>query len=149
MLRAGALVGLGAAIASLTGCGLFGRDDPDPRPDPLEPLVTNALALASRYQTVIAATPGLADRLTPIAEAHQAHATELAAVIGLTLPSPSSSPPTSGPTLDEASVLAELRAAEEQAHTEAVTACTQAPADRVALVGSIAAARATHLEVLR
>ncbi|BCL16285.1 hypothetical protein [Micromonospora sagamiensis] len=149
MLRTGVVLVLGGATASVAGCGLLDRDDPPPPPDPLTPLVDGALALAARYRAAIDADPALTDRLTPIAEAHRAHATELAAAIGMALPSPSPSAPAAGPTGDAATVLAELRADEERGRAEAATFCAQAPADRAALVGSIAAARATHVEVLR
>ncbi|MEU4568512.1 hypothetical protein [Micromonospora sp. NPDC023956] len=148
VLRTGALLALGGATASAAGCGLLDRDGPPPPPDPLTPLVDGALALAARYQAAIDADPALAGRLTPIAEAHRAHATELAAAIGVALPSASPSAPAGAPT-GTAAVLADLRAAEDRARAEAATFCAEAPADRAALVGSIAAARATHVEVLR
>jgi hypothetical protein len=46
-------------------------------------------------------------------------------------------------------VLAQLRGAEQQARQTAADVCVSAPADRAALVGSIAAARASHAEVLK
>jgi hypothetical protein len=46
-------------------------------------------------------------------------------------------------------VLTALREAEERGRAAAATLCADAPADRAALVGSIAAARATHVEALR
>jgi hypothetical protein len=149
VLRTGALLALGGATASVAGCGLLDREDPPPAPDPLQPLVDGALALAARYRAAIGVDPALTERLTPIAEAHHAHAAELAAAIGVALPSPSPSAPGEPPTGDATAVLAELRTAEERGRVEAATFCAQAPADRAALVGSIAAARATHVEVLR
>ncbi|WP_231931577.1 hypothetical protein [Micromonospora echinospora] len=149
LLRTGALLVLGGATVPVAGCGLLDRDDPPPPPDPLQPLIDGALALAARYRAAIGADPTLTARLTPIADAHHAHATELAAAIGVALPSPSPVASTTAPAGDAATVLAELRAAEERARAEAATFCAQAPADRAALVGSIAAARATHAEVLR
>lgn len=150
VLRAGALLALGGAAAPLTGCELLDRDTaPDPLPDPLEPLVTGALDLAARHRAALGADPGLADRLTLIADAHQAHATELARVIGMTLPSaPPGVPPAIGAD-DRADALAALRDAEQQGREAAAKACADAPAERAALVGSIAAARATHVEALK
>ncbi|GAB3972305.1 hypothetical protein [Plantactinospora veratri] len=45
--------------------------------------------------------------------------------------------------------LRQLREAEQQGRDAAAKACLEAPANRAALVGSVTAARATHLEVLR
>ncbi|WBB82373.1 hypothetical protein O7606_11215 [Micromonospora sp. WMMD882] len=147
-LRAGAFLALGTATASVTACGLLDRNDPPPPPDPLEPLVTGALDLEARHRAAIAADPALAGRLTPVADAHRAHATELAAAIGVALPSTAGSGATVPPG-DTAAVLVALREAEEQGRARAATLCADAPADRATLVGSIAAARATHVEALR
>ncbi|MET7749505.1 hypothetical protein [Micromonospora sp. NPDC005367] len=149
MLRAGGLLALGAAAAPLTGCDPFGREDAAPRPpDPLRPLLDESLALAAAYRAAAAAHADLAARLTPIAEAHQAHAAELARVLGVDLPSAGATP--SGTTgTDPDAAIAELQQRERVGRDAAVTACAAAPAARAALVGSIAAARATHLEALK
>jgi hypothetical protein len=150
VLRAGALLALVGGAVPLTGCDLFDRgDDPGPVSDPLEPLAAESLDLAARHRAAVAADPGLADRLTPIADAHAAHAAELGRVIGRP---PSSGSPAATSTAqagDQAAVLAALREAEQRGRETAAKACAEAPAERAALVGSIAAARATHLEVLR
>lgn len=151
MLRAGALVVVGGAAVPLTGCDLFDRDDDKPPPpDPLEPLAAEAAALAARHRAAIATDPALADRLTPIADAHQAHADELRRVIGRPAPSgaPTGTPGASG-AADPADALAGLREAERAGRDNAAKACAAAPAERAALLGSIAAARATHLEALK
>ncbi|MGC4750375.1 hypothetical protein ACLQ28_32610 [Micromonospora sp. DT201] len=149
LLRAGALLALGGAAVPLTGCDLFDRDDkPAPPPDPLRPMVDESLALAAAYQAGAAAHPELADRLGPIAEAHTAHATELARVIGVALPSVVATPP-SDPVNDPAGALAALRTLEKTAQQSATVACAAAPAERAALLGSIVAARATHQEALK
>ncbi|MFU8850575.1 hypothetical protein ACNAW0_06285 [Micromonospora sp. SL1-18] len=148
MLRAGALVALGGAAVPLAGCDLFDDDKP-PAPDPLEPLAAEAADLSGRYREAIAAASMLTDRLTPIADAHQAHADELRRVIGR--PAPSGTPAAS-PTVtatDPDGLLTELRQAEQQARENAAKACAAAPAERAAMLGSIAAARATHLEALK
>ncbi|SDY52310.1 hypothetical protein SAMN05444365_102525 [Micromonospora pattaloongensis] len=150
-ITAGATVTVPAA--ALTGCGLFDRDpDTPPAPDPLAPLLAGALDLAARHEAAAAARPELADRLAPIAQAHRAHAAELARVIGAAAATPTA---TAGPTSagpggadDVRGMLADLRAAERAGQAAAVQACRAAPAARAALLGSIAAARATHLEVL-
>ncbi|MDG4785663.1 hypothetical protein O7626_06915 [Micromonospora sp. WMMD1102] len=153
MVRAAGLVALAGVAGPLTGCGLFGGEpDPPPAPDPLAPLITGALDLAARYEAAVTAFPELADRLRPVAEAHRAHAAELARVTGTALPSASASAPTPGtgtPAGSSGQALGELREAERQGRDAAAKATAEAPASRAALVGSIAAARATHLEVLR
>ncbi|WP_442930479.1 hypothetical protein [Micromonospora sp. NBC_00421] len=149
VLRAGALLTVGVAAVPLTGCGLLDRDEPAPPPDPLEPLAGESRALADRHRAAIAADPGLADRLTPIADAHAAHADELRRLIGRPEPTGPASP---GPTTGDGArntLLTELRAAEQSGRDNAARACADAPADRVAVLGSIAAARATHLEALK
>ncbi|GIE27263.1 hypothetical protein Ait01nite_003080 [Actinoplanes italicus] len=140
------LLGALAGSAALAGCGILDREpEPAPQPDALQPLLDEALTLAASYDRAIVAQPDLAARLTPLAEDHRAHATELARVIGATLPSagPSASAPTAGDTT------ATLRKAEQAAQKTAVAACKAAPPERAALAGSIAACRATHAEALR
>lgn len=150
MLRAGALMVVGGAAVPLTGCDLFDRDDDKPpSPDPLEPLAAEAATLAARHRAAIAADPALADRLTPIADAHQAHADELRRVIGRPAPSATPAGPPSAPATDPDGLLAALRQAEQQGRENAAKACAAAPAERAALLGSIAAARATHVEALK
>ncbi|WP_229401389.1 hypothetical protein [Micromonospora okii] len=148
MLRAGVLLALGGVAAPLTGCDPFDRgDDPDPAPDPLEPLAAEARELAARHRAALAADPGLAGLLTPIAEAHEAHAAELARLLGRATPTAAPSPDATG--AGRASTLAGLREAEQGARRSAAKLCAEAPAERAALVGSIAAARATHVEALK
>ncbi|MFI5833308.1 hypothetical protein ACIA5A_06480 [Micromonospora sp. NPDC051300] len=149
MLRAGALVALGGAAVPLTGCDLLDRHDEPSPPDALEPLVAEALALEAQHRAAAAATPALAGRLTPIADAHRAHADELRRVIGRPAPSgtPSASP-SGPPATDPDAAIAGLRKAEQQGRTNAAKACAGAPPERAALLGSIAAARATHVEAL-
>ncbi len=134
-------------MTATTGCGLVDGDpEPAPEPDPLQPLLDEALALAAAYDRAAAGQPDLAGRLAPLAADHRAHATELTRVIGADTPSaaPSASAaPAAGQTL------AELRAAEQRAQRTATTSARTVPADRAALVGSIAACRATHAEALR
>jgi hypothetical protein len=143
----GATAGAGLGVA-LSGCGLFGDDpEPAPAPDPLQPVLDEALALAAGYDQAGVAQPGLRDRLDPLAADHRAHAEALARVIGKPLPSGPAAAASSGPS--PAATLADLRKAEQAAQKTAVAACRQAPADRAALVGSIAACRATHAEALR
>jgi hypothetical protein len=143
----GAAGGAGLGVA-LSGCGLFDDDpEPAPAPDPLQPVLDEALALAAAYDRAGLAQPGLSGRLAPLAADHRAHAEELARVIGKPLPSGPVAASPSGPS--PAETIAGLRKAEQAAQKTAVAACRQAPVDRAALVGSIAACRATHAEALR
>lgn len=112
-------------------------------------MVDESLALAAAYRTSATAHPELADRLGPIAEAHTAHATELARVIGVALPSTVAAAPSAEPPTDPAGALAALRRLEKTAQQSATAACAAAPAERAALLGSITAARATHQEALK
>ncbi|MFF3852608.1 hypothetical protein [Micromonospora sp. NPDC002575] len=150
LLRAGALLALGGAVAPLTGCDLLDRGDGQHQaPDPLEPLAAQARELAARHRAALAADPGLAPLLTPIADAHEAHAAELAKLTGRPAASPGPSPSPEATGGDRATVLAALREAEQGGREAAAKLCAEAPAERAALVGSIAAARATHVEALR
>jgi hypothetical protein len=139
-----AATGLGSA--ALSGCGLFGSKPTTSSAegdDAVQPLLTEAVALAGAYDKAAAAQPDLAARLKPLADDHRAHAAALAKLVGKAVPA--AAPAAVGP----GDVLAALRTAEQAAQRNAVTACKQAPADRAALIGSIAACRATHAEALR
>ncbi|GGJ77056.1 hypothetical protein GCM10010123_03800 [Pilimelia anulata] len=134
LLRAAALV---PAAAVAAGC----RPGRPAAPDPLTGLLAGTVALAALYARVIETTPALAARLAPVRAAHEAHAAALTAVIAppTTPPAP---PPGAAPTV------ATLRRAERTGQRAAAAACLAAPAARATLLGEIAAARATHLEVL-
>jgi hypothetical protein len=150
-VRRRAVLALGAALAvgGAGGCGLLDREpDEPPPPDPLRPLADDAVRLAALHRSAAAEFPERAAVLTPIADAHDAHARELARIMATPVPSPAAITP--GPadgTVEER--VAALRAAEKAAHDAAVQACLRTPGHRAALVGTIAAARATHLEALR
>jgi hypothetical protein len=137
----------GAAVATTpAGCGLFDTEpDPPPEPDPLQPVLDEALALVIAYERAAIAQPALATRLTPLAQDHRAHVAELARLIGVESPSaaPSASAAPVAPTL------ADLRAAERAAQRTATTAAGSARPERSGLVGSVAACRASHVEALR
>jgi hypothetical protein len=147
VLRAALAAGALGATGAVTGCDLFEREPPaPPPPDALAPVTTEARELAAVYQAAIDAHPDLAARLTPIRDAHEAHARELSAILSSPLPTGMAVAVVSG--APAARTLDDLRSREKAAHASAVTACIEAPADRAALVGSVAAARATHLEAL-
>ena len=145
----GAATGVALSATALAGCGLFGDDDDDPKTaDPLQSVLDEALALAAAYDRAVVSQPGLSSRLVPLAADHRAHATELARLIGAKLPTGTPAASTA-PAGDAAATIAGLRKSEQSAQRTAVAACKQAPAARAALVGSIAACRATHAEALR
>jgi len=138
-----------AAAVTAPGCGVF-DDEPEPvRPDALQPVLDEALGLAAALDRAALAQPGLARRLTPLAGDHRAHLAELSRVIGKPVPPTPAASSGAPDTGDPAALLAQLRAAAQAAQRTAATACRQAPAERAALVGSIAACRATHAEALR
>jgi hypothetical protein len=148
ILGATAAASLGAT--TLAGCGIFGNGPDQPSsPDPLQHVLDEAVALAAAYDRAAANQPGLAKRLTPLAADHRAHITELTRAIGTPPPSASAPGPSAAAVGDAVATLKSLRAAEQAAQKTANTACRQAPAARAALVGSIAACRATHAEALR
>lgn len=143
----GATAGAAVAATTLGGCGLFdGEPEPAPEPDPLQPLLDEALALAAAYERAAVAQPDLAGRLTPLASDHRAHAAELARVIG---PGAPSAAPVASAAAAPGETLEDLRRAEQRAQRTATQSARTVPADRAALVGSIAACRATHAEALR
>jgi hypothetical protein len=136
----------GLAVAGPSGCGLFDDEpEPLPEPDPLQPILDEALALALAYERAAIAQPSLAARLSPLAGDHRAHAAELARVIGTV--APSAAPSASAAAV--AQTTAELRKAEQAAQRTATAAARTAQPERAGLVGSIAACRATHAEALK
>ena len=139
--------GATVAATALTGCSLFDVEpEPTPEPDPLQPLLDEALALAAAYDRAAVTRPDLAERLAPLASDHRAHAAELSRVIGGGVPSAA---PSGSAAPDPGRTLPELRAAEQKAQRTATMSARTVPSDRAGLVGSIAACRATHAEALR
>jgi hypothetical protein len=139
-------------VLALAGCGLFGDDaEPPSAPDPAQPVLDGALALAGAYDRAIAAQPALAGTLAPIVEAHRAHAAELTRMIGGRVRTSAAAPGPSGSAAGgpAAGGVPALRTAEQREERTAAAVCRSAPANRAALLGSIAAARATHAEALR
>jgi hypothetical protein len=136
---------LAAAVATtaLAGCGVFesGPDGP-PAPDPLQPVLDEAVTLTAAFDRVAAVQPASARRLGPLAADHRAHAAELARMIGTAAPSAPAATPS-------AATIQDLRTAVRAAWRTADAACRQAPPERAAMLGSIAACRASHIEALR
>lgn len=142
-----ATAGAAVTVPVLTGCGLFDVEpEPTPEPDPLQPLLDEALVLAAAYERAAVAQPDLGARLAPLAADHRAHARELAQVIGA---GPPSATPGTSAASDPGQSPAEFREAERAAQRTAALSARTVPAERAALVGSIAACRATHAEALK
>ena len=143
------LAGMGVAVV-LGGCWPA-KDKPAarPTPHPLAPVVAGTLALIDRYQVTTATYPDLDTRLEPLLADHRAHLDALRQAMGTPGPTASASASASASVApDPADALAALKAAEQTGQTDAVAACLAAPADYASLLGSIAACRATHIEVL-
>ena len=133
-----------AALGGLAGCDIGGPGpDPTPPPDPLLPFLTATVALADQYDATIAAEPSLSAQLTPLRDDHRAHVRALAREMGTPAPSPSTSASAAASTPQA------LLAAEKDAQKDAEKACLEGPSYRAALLGSIAACRASHQEALR
>ncbi|GAA3301032.1 hypothetical protein GCM10020218_093990 [Dactylosporangium vinaceum] len=161
LLRRRALLAAAAAVTtgSLAACDL-GGDPPAPKYDPtgdaLMPLLTRTVALRDRYVAVLAAVPALQDRLGPLKDNHDQHVIALAREIGVPeqgpFPAPSGSPAVTGSAApvpsDQAAALKDLGQLEKDARQDAEGACLAAPSYRAELLGSIAACRAGHGEVL-
>jgi hypothetical protein len=139
-----------AGVSLATGCGVFddGSRTPPP-PDPLEGFLRDTIALADLFEAALTAVPALGPVIIGPRDAHRAHARALAQAIGAATPRPSGTGTARAPGSDRASVLASLVAAQTKARDTAVEVCLSTTARLAPLVGSIAAARASHLEVLR
>ncbi|WP_412539854.1 twin-arginine translocation signal domain-containing protein [Longispora sp. K20-0274] len=138
----GTLVGL-AAAGGLAGCGLFDKKAGPPPPNPLAEHLAATVRLAGVYEAAFAAAPDLTGKYGAIRDDHWAHADALAAATRK--PAPSRTPaPTAEAALGRAGLLEE----EKKAATAAYEAALTIPGAYAALLGSIAACRATHVEVM-
>jgi hypothetical protein len=143
-----AVVGV-AGVGLTAGCDLIGGSGQAPADSPhaLEGLLRETVALGDAYDGAIAAMPTLAPILSGPRDAHRAHAKALAQAISAPTPNPASSPTRIAGDRD--AVLASLVSAERKGRDSAQEACLATTARLAPLVGSIAAARACHLEILR
>ena len=148
LLRAVGAFGAAAVTGSLAGCDLFAANPVptgDRQPPAILTLLSGTAGLADLYDAAILAVPALSAVVTVIRDDHRAHVKALAQTLGAPTPGPgaaASVPP------DRDRAIAALRTAEKAARDDAVTECLAAPVRFAPLLGSIAAARATHLEVL-
>jgi hypothetical protein len=140
----------GAAGLTLSGCWGADRSAP-PKPHPLASTLAGALALLDQYQATVATYADLGDQLQPLLSDHRAHIDAVRRAMGIRSPAAGPSPSASasaGVPSDPAAALTALQAAEKAGQDEATGACLAAPPEHAALIGSIAACRATHVEVL-
>ncbi|GAA1759383.1 hypothetical protein [Luedemannella helvata] len=145
-LALGAVVAPAVVVPTLAGCSTGGDEIEIPGAAALADLVAGTADLVGRYDAVIAAYPALAARLTPLRDNHRAHLEALASTLALEQPAPSAQ---QAPPGGQSAALSNLAAAEKSGRADAVGACLAAPARLAPLLGSIAAARASHQEVLK
>lgn len=168
--RRSALAALASCLGLLavTGCRDDAADSQPAAYDPLEPVLAASVYLADRYQAAANALPVLSESLAPLREAHLAHVTALSRELGVAESGkrPAGRPPTADPggasgaatpsgstsqaplPQGQAAILADLRELERLGQLQAAASCMAGPGYRAELVGSIAAARGSHVEVL-
>jgi hypothetical protein len=122
----------------------------------MQPVLDEARALAARYDQLALTKPDLSARLTPLGDDHKAHIAELSRLIEPAAAQSASAGASAGASASASagaaaveSSLPQLRRAEQTAQRTAVTMARTAEPDRAALLASIAACRATHVEALR
>jgi hypothetical protein len=156
LLAAAAGTAATAATGALAGCDipLPGRRNP-PKTEAMtdaelmRDVAADSLDLAARYDATIARVPDLSARLTPIRDAHRDHATALARLIGS--PAPGGGAASTGAAGSSAATTTTLKAlaeGERAAAGRAAIAAIQVATFHAPLVGTIAAARASHVEAL-
>jgi hypothetical protein len=147
-----AVLAAAATMATLAACEVPKRAAVTwhPAPDVLLPLLTRTIALRDRYAAVLAAFPALQDRLGPLKDDHAAHVVALAREVGLPEadPMPGASTSAAPVVQEQTAAVNELVGLEKAGQEDATAACLSAPSYRAALLGSIAACRAAHVEVL-
>jgi hypothetical protein len=139
-----------AGVVAVAGCE--NSDDgvssiPPDQVAALRQVAGEALDLATRYDAAISQNADQAARLTAIRDAHREHA----AAIGRSLDAPVAAQAAPAPSGSQASGsgLKALAAAEKAAAGRAATACVAAATYHAPLLGAVAAARASHAEVLQ
>jgi hypothetical protein len=142
------LAGLLLLPPALAGCSI--GDGAGDGPDPLIALAEAARSDAALAAAAVAASPALADRVRPLADARTAHAVALEAEVARA--DPDRAPvqqPTTPPGRPASTVtLAQVRAATVASGQAAAGAVLTLPVDRVGLVASVAACCAAYAEVL-
>lgn len=104
-------------------------------------------ALARRYDAVVAAHPGLAERLRPLRQEVVRHVKAFGGGTGSTAVPPSASPSAAVPG-DEKEALAGLAAAERSLADRRAETLLDVPGELARLLASVAAAGAAHVYLL-
>ena len=145
MLASGPAVLLAAACTA---------DEATPRPAPVDPddalrsaAAGRERALLREYDAVLAARPGLAERLAPVRGHHAEHLEALLGPPPTGSPSPSSTaavPPAVPPPPDDAAALARLVAAERAAGDAHAQDCLAASRTLAPVLASLSASELSH-----
>ncbi|MFJ8469537.1 hypothetical protein [Streptomyces swartbergensis] len=161
--RRRSLLAVGPTALALAGCtaGDEGPGEPEDGPSAAERWARARAArdsegLVERYDAVIAAHPGLAERLRPLRAAAVRHAQAFGGGPGRKAspsPSPSPSPSSASPSVaavpgDGKEALASLAAAERELADRRARALLDMPGELARLLASVAAAGAAHVYLL-
>ncbi|GIJ52952.1 hypothetical protein [Virgisporangium aurantiacum] len=148
-----------AAAAGAVGVALVGCESNDdgasaiPAADAaaLRQVAGEALDLANRYDAAISQNPDQAAKLTPIRDAHREHAAAIGRSLdaSVSAAAPTSSGSTGSGGAGSGGALKALATAEKAAAERAVAACVAVASHYAPLLGAVAAARASHAEVLQ
>ncbi|WP_086561169.1 hypothetical protein [Streptomyces africanus] len=150
------LFAVGPAALALAGCTAGGEGPGAPQDGPSAAerrararAARDSEGLVKRYDAVIAARPGLAERLRPLREASVRHARAFAGGPGRKA-SPSSSPssPVGAVPGSDEDALAALAAAERELADRRAKALLDVPGELARLLASVAAAGAAHVYLL-
>ncbi|MFF8230800.1 hypothetical protein [Streptomyces caelestis] len=165
--RRRSLLAVGPAALVLAGCTAGGEDPGGPEDGPSAAerrararAARDSEGLVERYDAVIAAHPGLAERLRPLraeavrhAQAFEGGPGRKASPSSPSTPSPSSASASASPSAaavpgDDKDALAALAAAERELADRRATALFDAPGELARLLASVAAAGAAHVYLL-
>jgi hypothetical protein len=148
--RRRSLLASAAGAALLVGCSADpnsgGSDGPSATARARARAARDSQGLLERYDAVLAAHPGLADRLRPLRDQVAAHAAAFTDGATPTAASPSASPTPVPAT--EKDALAQLAAAERTLADQRAAALLEVPGEPARLLASVAAAGATHAYLL-
>jgi hypothetical protein len=152
------LLAVGPAALALAGCTAGGEGPGDPEDGPSAAdraararAARDSEGLVERYDAVIAAHPGLAERLRPLRAEAVRHAQAFGGGPGRKAsPSPSSSASPSAAAVpgDDKDALASLAAAERELADRRAKALLDMPGELARLLASVAAAGAAHVYLL-